>query len=79
MTQYVTIVLAIEDMTKFDVEFKSEIHGGKVVGMAKYDALAVADKACDGLNAAVDDGVVQFLGDCSHEKANTTVELLDVI
>jgi len=49
------------------------------VAMAKYDALAVADMACDGLNAAVDDGVVQFLGDCSHEKANTTVELLDVI
>jgi len=27
----------------------------------------------------VNDGVVQFLGDCSHDKANTTVELLDVI
>ena len=27
----------------------------------------------------VNDGCVQFLSDCSHEKANTTVELLDVI
>jgi len=51
MTQYVTIVLAVEDITKFDVEFKSEIHGGKVVAMAKFDALAVADKACEVLKS----------------------------
>ena len=43
MTQYVTIVLAIEDMAKFDVEFKSEIHGGKVVAMAKFDAINYVD------------------------------------
>jgi hypothetical protein len=69
MTQYITIVLAIEDMTKFDVEFKSQIHGGKVVAMAKYDALAVADMACDGLKAAVDDGVFP---DSFLEKINET-------
>ena len=51
MTHYVTIVLAIEDMAKFDVGFKAEIHGGKVVAIAKYDALAVADMACDALKS----------------------------
>jgi hypothetical protein len=51
MTQYVTIVLAVENMANFDVEFKSEIHGGKVVAMAKFDALAVADKACEALKS----------------------------
>lgn len=51
MTQYVTIVLAIENMANFDVEFKSKIHGGKVIGLAKYDALAVADKACEALKS----------------------------
>ena len=56
MTQYVTIVLAVEDMTKFDVVFKSEIHGGKVVAMAKYDAFAVADMARDALLVCVDEG-----------------------
>lgn len=56
MTQYVTIVLAVEDITKFDVEFKSEIHGGKVVQMAKYDALVVADMAYAALKACIDDG-----------------------
>lgn len=56
MTQYVTIVLAIKDMTKFDVEFKSEIHDGKVVAMAKYDALAVADMARRALFVCVDEG-----------------------
>lgn len=43
MTQYVTIVLAIEDMANFDVEFKSEIHGGKVTAMAKFDAINYVD------------------------------------
>lgn len=26
----------------------------------------------------VNDGVVQFLSDCSHDKANTSIELMDV-
>jgi len=56
MTQYVTIVLAVEDMTKFDVEFKSKIHGGKVTAMAKYDALTVADMAYEALKVCIDDG-----------------------
>lgn len=54
MTQYVTIVLAIEDMTKFDVEFKSEIHGGKVIAMSKSDAIAEADKSYDELQQESD-------------------------
>lgn len=56
MTQYVTIVLAVKDMANFDVEFKSEIHGGKVVGMAKFNALEVADMAYAALKVCVDDG-----------------------
>ena len=34
-----TIVLDIENMEDFDVNFKDKIHGGTVVAMAKYDAI----------------------------------------
>jgi hypothetical protein len=43
MTQYVTIVLEIEDMSKFNVGFKDKIHGGKVTAMAKFDAINYVD------------------------------------
>lgn len=56
MTQYVTIVLEIEDMSKFDVDLKNKIHGGKVTALAKYDALAVADMAYEALRVCIDDG-----------------------
>ena len=43
MKNYMTIVLEVEDMVKFDVNFKDEIHGGKVVSMAKFDAINYVD------------------------------------
>lgn len=39
MKKYMTIVLEIKDVSKFDVMFKDEIHGGKVVAMASFDAI----------------------------------------
>lgn len=39
MATKMTIVLDVENMEDFDVNFKDKIHGGTVVAMARFDAV----------------------------------------
>jgi len=57
-----TIVLDVENMADFDVNFKDKIHGGTVVAMAKYDAVQHADKSGELLQRCYDGFSAYIMG-----------------